>query len=398
MRIKHILLLAILAFNSSAPAMAGEFSGYIAAESKLFFNDPLYPEQDKHGASLAFNIEYYHDFEQTDGRMAFTGFARQNSNDNERSHSDIRELYYWQGFDEFELYAGIRRVFWGVTETVHLMDVINQTDAVENLDGEDKLGQPMISLVTDQDWGTLEAYVLPGFRERTFTGINGRLRPRYVIDPSDALYESERKENHIDFALRWSTVIGDWDLGVSHFSGTSRDPVFVPDTQSHQDVRLRPFYEQVEQTGLDLQATLGDWAWKLEALSIKQKDSGRKTAFVGGFEYTLFGIADSVADLGLLAEYQFDDRDQHRHSVNQNDMAVGMRLALNDVDDSELLMAASRDFDDQSLFYSVEASTRLSGFWSMALEARFFSNTSRDSSSFDLRDDDYLQLEIKRYF
>ena len=41
---------------------------------------------------------------------------------------------------------GLRKVYWGVTESQHLVDVINQTEGVENLDGEDKLGQPMLNL------------------------------------------------------------------------------------------------------------------------------------------------------------------------------------------------------------------------------------------------------------
>ncbi|MDD7885073.1 hypothetical protein [Flavivirga sp. 57AJ16] len=37
-----------------------------------------------------------------------------------------------------------------MTESNHLVDIINQTDAVETFDGEEKLGQPMVQL----SWGT----------------------------------------------------------------------------------------------------------------------------------------------------------------------------------------------------------------------------------------------------
>ncbi|MGB0798852.1 MAG: hypothetical protein ACPGRD_06000, partial [Planktomarina sp.] len=47
-----------------------------------------------------------------------------------------------------------------------------------------------------------------------------------VVD--DAMYESKRKQNHTDFALRWSHYIGVFDFGLSHFSGTDRQPMFVP--------------------------------------------------------------------------------------------------------------------------------------------------------------------------
>jgi hypothetical protein len=75
---------------------------------------------------------------------------------------------------------------------------------------------------------------------------------------------------------------------------------------------------------------------------------------VGGFEYTLFGINDSAADLGLLLAYQFvDDRDGARQSINQNDLAFGMRYTLNDFADTEVLLATSVDLNNASRFYSI---------------------------------------------
>jgi len=49
------------------------------------------------------------------------------------------------------LLVGINSVFWRVVESNHLVDILNQTDLIEDIDGEEKLGQPMISLSTQQD-------------------------------------------------------------------------------------------------------------------------------------------------------------------------------------------------------------------------------------------------------
>ncbi len=73
-----------------------------------------------------------------------------------------------------ETRVGVRRVFWGVTEFQHLVDIINQSDSVEDIDNEDKLGQPMINLSLVKDWGIVDFFVLPYFRERTFAGAEGR--------------------------------------------------------------------------------------------------------------------------------------------------------------------------------------------------------------------------------
>ena len=119
------------------------------------------------------------------------------------------------------------KVFWGVTEAVHLVDIVNQTDLVESLDGEEKLGQPMIDLSLIRDWGVVDLFVLPWFRERTFPSEDGRPRFAIPIDTHDPIYESSAEQHHVDFAARWSNSIGEWDIGLSYFYGTSREPRFV---------------------------------------------------------------------------------------------------------------------------------------------------------------------------
>jgi len=66
--------------------------------------------------------------------------------DDNRTHGDIRELSWIHVGSNWETRVGVRKVFWGVTEGRHLVDIINQTDAVDQVDGEEKLGQPMINL------------------------------------------------------------------------------------------------------------------------------------------------------------------------------------------------------------------------------------------------------------
>ncbi|MDA7657788.1 hypothetical protein N8737_03705, partial [Verrucomicrobia bacterium] len=103
-----------------------------------------------------------------------TPFGRYDGADSERSHVDLREFHIQRIADQWEWRVGVSKVFWGVTESQHLVDVINQTDLVENVDGEDKLGQPMVNLswISDQA-GVIDLFYLPYFRERTFPGRGG---------------------------------------------------------------------------------------------------------------------------------------------------------------------------------------------------------------------------------
>jgi len=199
------------------------------------------------------------------------------------------------------------------------VDVINQTDFVENLNGEQKLGQPMVNFSYIQDWGILEAYVLTGFRERTFSGLKGRPGFPLEVDTDNPLYESSEEEKHIDWAIRYSHTFGLLDFGISHFQGTSHEPRLTPSfNESMELVKFRPFYDQMDQTGLELQTTIEGWLLKGELISRKTHDK-RFTSFVTGFEYTLGDIAYSGIDVGLIAEYMFDDRTKIKELIVQGD-------------------------------------------------------------------------------
>jgi hypothetical protein len=99
-----------------------------------------------------------------------------------------------------KILLGANKVFWGVTESRHLVDIINQTDLVEDIDEEQNLGQPMVNLLLQRDWGQLDFYLKPWFREP-------------VLELAEA---------------------GD---------------------------RLLPFYHQISQLGLDVQYTRDAWLW-----------------------------------------------------------------------------------------------------------------------------------------
>ncbi len=381
----------------------GEWSGYVSLEPRLFFRGPEYPKQDDQNVSIAFKPEYYVDWAGGSQRFAFSPFLRYDANDDERTHADVREFYWSVEHNQLLFKAGLDVVFWGVAESRHLVDIINQTDLVENIDGEEKLGQPMLNLDYLSDWGTWQLYVMPYFRERTFPGEDGRLRTNPAVNTNDAQYESNSKENHIDVALRWSRYIGDWDIGLAHFSGTSREPLLFPKYKSSGALQLEPFYQQIDQTSVDAQATMGAWLWKLEAI-YNQNNVDDFYAYVGGFEYTQFGVAGSPGDLGWLLEYSYDNRGEYEElgdsatNALQNDIFFGVRWTGNDLDSSELLATIAVDVDNGSSFTNIEASRRLGESWTLGLELRVFIKIDQKDLLYFFRHDDYLELQITRHF
>jgi len=388
-------LLLLGAVLGASPAPAAELSGFVAAEGTFFFHEPLFDEQEEHAASLVFQPELYHEWE--DGSsFTFVPFYRCDTADSQRSHFDIRELNVLCLRETWELRVGVAKVFWGVTEFVHLIDVINQIDLVENIDEEDRLGQPMVHFSAPREWGTLDLFLLPYFRERTFPGRKGRLRYELEVDTDHPDYESGAGQCHPDWAARYSHTIGDWDFGIYHFMGTNREPTFRPRLRNGRGV-LTLYYEQINQTGLDVQLVAGEWLWKLEALH-RTGQGEDFFAATGGFEYTFVGIVDTNADLGIVGEWAGDTRGDHATNPYENDVMAGLRLTVNDPQSTELLVGLIQDVDSSTRALKVEASRRLADNWRLTLEAwSFFGNPNNDPLA-SLRDDDYLRVTMAYYF
>jgi hypothetical protein len=399
MRIFTIFLLLAAQFLAVSPARGEEVdvSGSIELQVRAFWNDPAWIGQDDQAlqGTLVSTTEFRWRSEEGNQRASLIPYLRWDATDSDRSLVDLHEAYWAYEGRDYEILVGSNTVFWGVTESVHLVDIINQTDFAGDIDGEDKLGQPMVSLALQRDWGEISAFVMPYFSERTFAGVDGRFRPQLPIDTDRAQYESSSRESHVDFALRYSHYFGDVDIGLYAFSGTSREPRFVPadDGQS-----LLPVYDLIDQVGLDLQYTSEAWLWKLEAIA---RDGYVSTfaAAVGGFEYTFYQVSESSADIGLLLEYQYDGRNELEPiTIADNDVFLGTRFALNDVQDTAVLAGVSYDVRTGETFVNIEAERRFGEDWFVELRVRAFSGAEQRDATYWLQQDDYAQLSIARFF
>ena len=388
--------LLILSLGFSHIGAANELSGKISVEGRFFPESTIYADQRSNNISAVVQPEYYHEW-QNGNSFIFVPFARFDSSDSERSHFDIRELNYLWLSDNFELRSGIGKVFWGVTEFVHLVDIINQTDQLESIDGEEKLGQPMVQFSMARDWGTIDLFLLPLFRERTYPGKNSRLRSEFIVDPDNSRFESSAEERHVDLAVHYNQTFGDLDFGIYHFWGTGREPTLLLSSNEKGETIFVPFYEQINQTGVYLQLVVGEWLWKLESIS-RSGQSEDFFAVAGGFEYTFVGLADSQIDLGIITELAYDDRGDASSTSFENDLMIGLRLTVNDAASSELLVGVKQDLDNTSKVSSFEASRRFSDNIKGTLQAGFFFDVEEEDLFYSIRDDDFIQLELSYYF
>ena len=387
--ITKVILLALLVFASNILFSKVERYGEISFENRSFSEQGLFGQEKSH-SSFTLSPEFYFESEDQKTSFTFKPKIRRDSLDDERNLFDIQDLSLIKVKNSYETRIGIRRDFWGVTETVHRVDIINQTDQVESFDGEDKLGQPMINFSLERDWGVLDIYALIGFRERTFAGEEGRLRAPFLIEINSAIYESSAEDLRTDFALRWSQSYRDLELALSHFSGTSREPEFI---NKNENIKI-PYYGIIDQTGLEVLYIVGGLALKIEAIT-RSGQGNRFSAATAGFEYTQVGILSSRLDLGWIAEFNYDDR------YEESPLALGTRLTFNDINDSQILSGVLRHEETGETNIFVEASRRIKNCCRLSFESIYF-NGGNDSNTLPsmfkyLRKDDFVRFEFIYY-
>ena len=386
-----------------------EIFGQISVENRWYPENPAYPNQSDLASGIVLEPEFY--FESTSG-WSFTliPFLRHDSADPDRSHADLREAYFLLlgeiGEGEWELRLGMDRVFWGVVESNHLVDIINQTDLIEHPDEEVELGQLMAHATWSGNLGVAELFILPHHRERTFPGRKGRLRSSLVVDDDHPSYESGAEEWHMDFAVRYSQNFGPFDIGVSFFDGTSRDPLLQPQVseQRNGELVLIPHYEQIRQFGVDAQLTTDEWLFKLEA--IHRADSQNLhyveedyAAFVIGAEYTFYSVFGSVADFGVLGEWCYDERGKDATNVFDDDLLIGIRIAFNDIQNTEIFSSLLRDRDYSTSAFVIELNRRISNQWSANLELfSLFNIEEKDAQLDPIRRDSFLEFRLNYNF
>ncbi|HNE92195.1 MAG TPA: hypothetical protein PLV16_10165 [Agitococcus sp.] len=410
----------------SSVAQAYELKSELRLESTNFFEQGA-QQQSQFTGSIAAQVEVNQALTNSQ-QLQLRVFGRVDEQDNHRSGLDVREALWTYAQQAWQVRAGVGQVFWGTTEAQHLVDIVNQTDYLASLDGDVKLGQPLVNVSWEQNQHLVDFYVLPYFRERPFAGADGRLRLPYVID-SEASYESSAKRQHLDVAFRYQFNQQNLRVGLSGFSGTSREPILSPVIDPSQfsymatpfgfvptgfvgnyQPYLQVYYPIIQQLGIDAQYIIGDCLLKLEAIDrhgFGQRYQGVDT----GLEYTQVRAFDSNVDVGWLAEYLYDSRNNTATTSFEHDVFVGWRFAFNDASSSELLTGVISDIHSHEQAWKIKGSTRLNDSSKISMEGRFFhtkqdvpspfsalSTQPSDEKLYPLADDSFLRAEFSYYF
>ena len=112
-------------------------------------------------------------------------------------------------------------------------------------------------------------------------------------------------------------------------------------------------------------------------------------------------VFDTVADIGLLAEFQYDGRSKTGDApftTTDHDLFLGSRLAFNDESGTAVLAGVLMDAGNGSVAGFVEAERRLSEHWKAELEARLFFHADDEDPIATIRRDDSITVRLSYYF
>lgn len=380
-----------------------EFAGAVEIGARTFFNGRQFPGQTREpvlpfaGGWGRLSISS----SQGNDRFTLQPYGRYDII-TRRDLIDVAEAHYFHLGNDWSVLVGVHTLFWGVTESRHLVDIVNQIDVTGDVDEEDRLGQPMINLnLLGGDLGTLSLFSLFGFREQNFAERIDRLRGPLLVAERQATFNEEGLTRHIAFAARYFNTfdlgIASADIAASYFNGMGRTPLLVPVLLGGGPA-LVPIYDRIDQVGLEILLASGDLQLKFEGIYSRQFRSDI-LATVAGFEYTYSDVFGKGVDVGILGEFLYDDRAGTVPVVRgDNDVFGGVRVTFNNDLNTQFLAGMTFDYRTDEIFGSVELSSRLADDLSMAVEARLFENIPGSLPQAVLNREDFVTIKFSKYF
>ncbi|ANG61605.1 hypothetical protein A8C75_03355 [Marinobacterium aestuarii] len=385
-----LLCLCLLAPPALADGAIDSHSVDIAASYRAF----------AHGAASPADAGDYRRSPGLQGQMDASGrigdadlklrlFGSWDAEDESRRYADIRQASAQWRHDRLSFSAGVGTFFWGVSESINVVNVLNQADLRQAVDGKDKLGQTFASMSLRFDTGELSLYYLPTFREREFSQ-----RPSFGLPVSDhAQFESS--DHGGELALRSQLYLGDLEVGLGYFKGTRRAPLLISSGSARE---LTPWYIETENLLLDALYLVDDTILKLEAKTGRERGQGFFSANIG-LEVPVYSLPDGLQDLSLIAEYLIDDRDEQAESLGQNDLFIGLKSTFGDIGNSQFRGLVSYDFDSHANYLDLSLNHRLNDYVRIETRALLFLNaTPEDSWLYPVRDEDFIEIKLHYSF
>ena len=382
------LLLVIGSTRVMAQPLVDSLNIDIAATSRYYFESTQTPKINiddlAYGARGELQVSHRFGVVKFDAKL----FANWDSADDHRRYTDIRQAKLSGRWGNFSAAAGMDTFFWGVSESINLVNVINQSDIRESLDNKVKQGQTFASLSYRLDAGEVGLYFLPAFSAREFP-----LRPAYGLPISDVeRYEDNDKNGGI--AARGLFYVDEFEFALGYFSGTRRDPLLLRHPQASE---LTPFYIQTENLLFDAVYLSDSLTYKWEFKTGRELGSGFVASNIG-LEYPVYAVEEILQEWVVIAEYVFDDRGDRAESHGDNDLFIGTKFEFAE-NAAQLRLLYSYDMDNASQYAEASCQYRLNDF--LRIKAKVMgvlSATEEAKRLYALKNEEFVKFSIHYAF
>lgn len=391
MRLSFFCLVGLCLATAHAAAFEAEQYGELEASITSYQKDaPAAHQQD---STTSVSVAPVLDIYEGDGTLTIAPHITAIGGN--RAEIDWQDSQMRTQLGDYNVMIGSDIVFWGKTDIYNPSDIINSKDFRAGLLHGKKRGMPMASLATDLGPGALSVLLMPRFVPNRYPFKNSRENLPLSVADSRNLYGEGACKNCLSSAVRWEGYVGNTDIGLAYFDGIGREPTLAVGA----DMQMVPTYHKITQTSVDLQHITGDLLIKGELIHrTGQPDNDKKIRdYQGatmGLEYSYYGIFDSQADAGLIGEFAYDSRGRKSHHGFQRDVFAGVRITMNDVDDTSILATLGRDLDFHSTTASLRAERRLSDGVVLKAALSVPSGLEKDTHNSALAKADYAEISL----
>ena len=388
--------------NASSVGNIMQHGGTILQTSrcKEFHKKEAYSDQ-KNTYSSFIKSEIFIDFK-NDIEFLMEPYFRYDHHDKNRSLFNFKENNFAYYYNDIQVKAGISEVFWGITESKNLVNIINVKDVTDG-DQKAKLGQSLLAFSNySEKYGSLDFYYLPFFKNSSQIGQTGRLRLSKPIENYDIVYEGGAGSKVPSWAIKWENSFGMLDFSLQGFRGNSRESSTIAKLENLQ-LKYFQGYERISQLGTYLQVISGPTIYKVEAI----KRNGQKNAknirenfysYTLGMEYLINNLFENKWDLTSFIEYHNDDRNNDSTDIFQNDLFLATRLNFNDTDGTEFLTSITLDTDGGGNTSTLELSSRITDNIRVTGSYNAYWSVNEKDILYSFRRDNYFLINITNYF
>ena len=383
--IKKLLLPLLLSCSLFSNEL--EYKGNVGFESKYLLHDIA----NKRDSALTLVLEARVKKSFGDSEVVAKLKALFDKDDKNRRYFDFTDLYYLYNFENSDILIGRNSRFWGALEFYNITDVFNTKDFLDDVfDYKSKLGSWNVAYTKYFDNSDL-SLIVKLHEQRQKMQDQKSVDYFFPLDYDDELITSKGKNRPTIF-LKYSGS-GDEvqiDYSLIYQNGYDQNRYMIV-----KNGKLRQNAYIVNKFLGFFTLVIDDTIYKSELSFAKSDDKTiSKYSHAGfGLEHTLYSFWDTK-DLGLLMEYYRYSGDGSKESFFANDLSIGFRLSMNDLDSSEVLGGVDIDIDNQEKITFIKYDTRVYNSYKLSLSYQYLD--PKQNSLFPRLNS--LKLEFGYYF